>query len=48
MNEYALFIIGALIVYLCTELKEIKQDVEWIKSHLYNIEHKDDKKDIDF
>ena len=48
MNDYALFVIGVLVVYLCTELKEIKKDIEWIKSHLYDLEHKDNKKDIDF
>lgn len=42
MNDYALFVIGALVVYLCTELKEIKKDIEWIKSHLYDLEHKDE------
>lgn len=47
MNEYALIVIGALVVYICTELREIKKDIEWIKSHIYNIEHKDDKKDLD-
>lgn len=46
MNDYALFVIGALVVYLCTELKEIKKDIEWIKSHLYDLEHKDEK-DLD-
>jgi hypothetical protein len=43
MSDYALFIIGALVVYICTELKGIKEDLEWIKSHIYNIEHKDEK-----
>ena len=47
MNNFALFVVGTLVVYLCTELKEIKKNIEWIKSHLYNIEHKDDKEDID-
>lgn len=43
MDDYALFIIGALVVYICTELKAIKEELEWIKSHIYNIEHKDEK-----
>lgn len=47
MIDYALFIIGALVVYICTELKAIKEELEWIKSHIYDIEHKNDKKDFD-
>jgi hypothetical protein len=46
MSDHALFIIGALVVYICAEIKEIKKELEWIKSHLYNIEHKDEK-DLD-
>lgn len=42
MNDYALFIIGALVVYICTELEEIKKELKWIKSHTYDIEHKND------
>ena len=48
MNNFALFVICALVIYICTELKEIEKDIEWIKSHLYNLEHKNDKNDIDF
>lgn len=47
MSDHALFIIGALIVYICAEIKEIKKELEWIKSHIYDIEHKNDKKDFD-
>lgn len=42
MSDYALFIIGALVVYICTELEEIKKELKWIKSHIYDIEHKND------
>lgn len=46
-----LYILFACFVFLTVFIEErvkmILRELEWIKSHIYDIEHKNDKKDFD-
>lgn len=46
-----LYILFACFVFLTIYIEErvrmILKELEWIKSHLYDLQHKDDKKDFD-
>lgn len=45
---YTLFACFAfLIIYIEERVKMILRELEWIKSHIYDIEHKNDKKEFD-
>lgn len=35
-----------LAIYIEERIKMILRELDWIKSHIYDLEHKNDKKDL--